>query len=143
AALAGKRVLVITPFAQTVEAQYRRRREVWAAKPEVLPEFELQTLKSPLSAALAPPVFADWFAAMEHFKEEMRRRQFDVAIIGAGAWSLPLAAYAKTLGRWGIHLGGGTQLLFGIRGRRGDDDPQLARVYNGAWTRPSEAETPQ
>jgi len=142
-ALAGKRVLVITPFANTVESQYQRRKEVWAAHPEVLPDFELQTLKTPLSAALVPPVFPDWFTALEHFKAEMRRRQFDVAIVGAGAWSLPLAAYAKQLGRWGIHLGGGTQLLFGIRGRRWDDNPLLTRFYNDAWTRPSDAETPQ
>jgi len=142
-ALAGKRVLVVTPFADTVESQYRRRSEIWAVQPEILPEFELQTLKTPLSAALVPPVFKDWFEALDHFKAEMARRQFDVAIVGAGAWSLPLAAHAKKLGRWGLHLGGGTQLLFGIRGRRWDDSPQLARFYNDAWTRPGATETPQ
>jgi hypothetical protein len=144
AQLAGKRVVVVTPFARTVEAQYRRRREVWAAKPEVLPDFELRAVRCPQIAGLIDtPEYPDWFTALEALKAQLGAAPFDVAIIGAGAWSLPLAIHAKRLGGFGIHLGGATQILFGITGRRWDAMPEFAPFRNGAWTRPSESERPQ
>src|SRR2546427_6914950 len=42
--LAGKRVLVVSPFADSIRNQYLRRRDVWPTKPDLLPDFELQTL---------------------------------------------------------------------------------------------------
>jgi hypothetical protein len=141
--LAGKRVLVITPFASTVMSQYFRRAEVWRGKVDVLPDFELDTLRCPLSAGLIDPVFPDWFSALGAMCDEMSRRTFDVAIIGAGAWGIPLAIHAKAIGRVGIHLGGPTQILFGIRGGRWDDHPVIRGFLNDAWVRPGEADRPE
>jgi hypothetical protein len=138
-------VLVVSPFADTIESQCRRREQVWRAKPEVLPEFELLTLRCPLySFLLKTPAYPDWFAALDAMREQMASMRFDVAIVGAGAWSLPLVAHAKSLGACAIHLGGATQVLFGIRGGRWDiTQHHLSRFYNEAWTRPSADETPQ
>ena len=52
---------------------------------------------------------------------------FDICILGCGAYGLPLAAFVKRLGKQAIHMGGATQLLFGIKGRRWIED------YNGYW----------
>jgi hypothetical protein len=142
-ALAGKRVLVITPFADTVLSQYARRTEVWRNKPDLLPDFQLEALRCPLSAGLVNPVFSDWFAALAAMQQEMSRRAFDVAIVGAGAWGIPLAVHAKTIGRSGIHLGGATQLLFGIRGARWDNHPIIQTFFNDAWVRPSKSDRPE
>jgi hypothetical protein len=139
--LAGKRVLVVSPFTDTIQAQYEKRKLVWR-NPEVLPDFQLLTLRSPLSAFLTPPAYPDWFAALDAMREQMASIRFDVAIVGAGAWSLPLVAHAKSLGGWAIHLGGATQILFGIMGGRWDNMPKISAFYNEAWTRPSAAETP-
>ena len=46
---------------------------------------------------------------------------FDVAIIGCGAYGMPLAAMLKQAGKQAIHLGGATQLLFGIKGKRWEE----------------------
>jgi hypothetical protein len=141
--LAGKRVLVVSPFADTIQAQYQRRQQIWRKKPETLPDFQLLTLRSPLSAFLATPAYPDWCAALDVMREQMASIACDVAIVGAGAWSLPLVAHAKSLGACAIHLGGGTQLLFGIKGGRWDTHPQISAYFNEAWTRPSLSETPQ
>ena len=141
--LAGKRVLVLTPFADTVQSQGRRLKEVWRAKPAVMPDIEVHTLKVPLSAALVKPLHADWFTALDAMAQEMASRAFDVAIVGAGAWSLPLVARARQLGKWAIHLGGSTQILFGVKGRRWDDNPLVVDVENDAWVRPNEDERPK
>jgi hypothetical protein len=141
--LAGKRVLVLTPFAETVRMQGGRLKEIWRARPDVMPDMELDTLRVPLSAALVEPVHVDWFGALDALTQAMASRNFDVMIVGAGAWSLPLVARAKQMGKWAIHLGGSTQILFGIKGRRWDSNPLMVEVNNDAWVRPSEAERPK
>ena len=73
---------------------------------------------------------------------EVMKYDFDVAIIGCGAYGMPLAAKIKNGGKIAIHLGGATQLLFGIKGARWDHHP-LSRMYNEHWTRPAEEETPK
>lgn len=52
------------------------------------------------------------------------------------------------MGKKAIHLGGGTQLLFGIKGKRWEgryhgDDTRFADLFNEYWTYPSENEKPQ
>jgi hypothetical protein len=140
--LAGKRVLVVSPFTDTINAQYQRRQEVWRLEPQVLPDFQLLTLRCPLSAFLTAPTYPDWFAALDAMRDQMASMRFDVAVVGAGAWSLPLVAHAKSLGACAIHLGGATQILFGIRGGRWDKIRHPSRFYNEAWTRPAANETP-
>jgi hypothetical protein len=140
--LRGKQVLVVSPFAATIEAQFGRRQEIWAERPDLLPEFDLQTLRVPFSAYLSKPEYPDWFVALDALRRQMDERKFDVAIVGAGAWSLPLVAHAKQLGAWAIHLGGSTQTLFGMRGRRWEQNDRIMRFCNEAWVRPSPSETP-
>jgi hypothetical protein len=140
--LEGRRVLVVSSFAASVERQYRNRRSIWPDR-DVLPEFHLETLKVPFSAGIARPPYLDWFDALDHLRELLASKEFDVALVGAGAWSLPLTAHAKELGRIGIHLGGATQVLFGIKGARWDSHPVISSFYNSAWQRPDQDERPE
>lgn len=66
-----------------------------------------------------------------------------IAIIGCGAYGLPLAAYVKSLGKKAVHLGGATQILFGIKGRRYDKQPFYQSLYNEYFVRPKSEERPQ
>jgi len=85
--------------------------------------------------------YHSWFDALTAMEEEMAREPFDVAVIGAGAYGLPLAAFcARELGAQAVQMAGATQLLFGIRGKRWDDHPILSRLYNDAWVRPGQNE---
>jgi hypothetical protein len=91
---------------------------------------------------MIPPRHRDWFETLGELKNDMGSEPFDIAIIGAGAYSLPLAVHAKEMGRKAIHLGGATQLFFGIRGRRWDDQVEFQRLFNESWCRPAAADTP-
>lgn len=144
AELAGKTVLVIHPFAETIASQYRQRRHVLFDDPRVLPEFELKTIKAVQSGAGAVCEHASWFDALASMRERIEAEQFDVAIVGAGAYGLPLGAAAKRMGRQAVHMGGATQLLFGIRGRRWEiESPDdVVPLFNEHWVRPSAEETP-
>lgn len=144
AQLAGKTVLVVHPFAETIEEQYRRREQIWRSCPEVLPQFRLLTVKSPYG--FSKNTYPDWFEMLRWLESQVsavaENEGFDVALIGCGAAGPPLAAYVKTLGKIGIHLGGPTQILFGIKGKRWDRNPFFSKFYNEAWTRPRTEETP-
>lgn len=141
-ALQGKRVLVIHPFEETIKKQYCKRESLFR-NPEVLPEFELLTLKAVQSIGGESDDFSTWFDALEWMYNQAMSMDFDVALIGCGAYGFPLAARIKESGRVAIHLGGATQLLFGIKGGRWDVRPDYVALYNEHWCRPSEIEKPK
>lgn len=142
--LEGRKVLVIHPFAESIEHQYARR-ETLFENPDVLPRFKsLQLIKAVQSIAGNDCGFKDWFEALDYMKQEMEKADFDVALIGCGAYGFPLTVHAKRMGKVGVHLAGWTQMLFGIYGKRWlDDQPQYARFINDNWVRPEAAEVPK
>lgn len=141
AALKGKKVLVIHPFTETIRSQYQKREKIFPGT-DILPEFELKTLKAVQTlAGNKDDRFSTWFEALEWMYQEAMKIDFDVAIIGCGAYGMPLAAKIKKEGKQAIHLAGATQLLFGIRGKRWDTDPTFEYVrkwYNDAWVYPGQ-----
>jgi hypothetical protein len=143
AELEGRKVLVISPFARTIEQQFANRLAIWPHNPSILPAMQLATLRCPLSDALVKSPFPDWFAALQAMTDEMAATDAEVVLIGAGAFSLPLAVAAKKQGRIGIHTGGWTQVLFGVKGAVWDKNPFISRFYNQNWVRPSGDERPR
>lgn len=141
-ALAGKRVLVIYPFAETIKKQYEKRKLLFN-DPNILPDFNLTVLRSVQSIAGTKTEFNDWFEALEHMYNEAMKIDFEIAIIGCGAYGFPLAAKLKEAGKQAIHLGGATQILFGIKGDRWEHIPEVKKLFNDNWVRPSANEIPQ
>lgn len=139
--LKNKKVLVIHPFAETIKIQYNKRKYLFD-NIDVLPEFELITLKAIQSIAGEKTEFESWFSALEFMKSQVDRIDFDIAIIGCGAYGMPLAAHIKRIGKKAVHLGGATQILFGIKGVRWDNNPIVSGFYNEFWVRPSLSEIP-
>ena len=142
-ALRGRKVLVVHPFDKTIQSQYARRRDLFK-DPQVLPDFELMTFQAVQSLGGHCPRFTDWFEALDWMKQGIAALDFEVAIIGAGAYGMSLAAFIKRdLGRKAVHLGGATQILFGIKGGRWDERQEYSQgLYNEVWVRPSADEVP-
>jgi hypothetical protein len=84
-----------------------------------------------------------WFELLESMKDEISNSKFDVALIAAGAFSYPLAAHAKKIGKIGIHCGGGLQIFFGVMGNRWNNSPEVLKYMNEFWIRPSAEERPK
>ena len=145
-ALKGKRVLVVHPFSKTIQSQYKKREQLFE-NPDILPEFaSLETVTTVWSGVgNTDHGFADWFEVYDYLCAEISKHDFDVALIGCGCYGLTLASYVKSLGKSAVHVGGGLQLLFGIRGGRWDKAQRWIDVglYNEHWVRPSEEETPK
>lgn len=140
AALAGKRVLVVHPFRKTILSQYEKRAQLFPGR-DILPEFaSLTVIQAVQGLAGQDTGYDSWFDALDAMQARMDAADYDVAIIGAGAYGLPLAAHARDTGHAAIQMSGATQLLFGIKGRRWDDHPVISKLYNPAWVRPDESE---
>ena len=144
--LKGKRVLVISPFADTIKKQYQVREKLWA-NPNVLPEFELKTIKAVESPWILGRSngFKDWFEALEWLYRQTLEIDYDVALLGCGAYGFPLAAKIKESGHMAIQLCGQTQILFGIKGRRWEEEnpERMAQFANEYWVRPAGKEVPK
>lgn len=141
-ALAGKKVLVIHPFEESIQFQYSRREKLFPGT-DILPEFQLKTLKAVQTiSGVKDERFQDWFEALDYMYCEAMKIDFEIAIIGCGAYGMPLAAKLKRAGKKAIHLGGVTQILFGIKGRRWIESPTAKIPFNEYWIYPSENETP-
>lgn len=142
-ALEGKKVLVVHPFEDTIRKQHERYELLFADK-RLTPKYELQTLKAVQSiAGNKPAEFDDWFQALDWMKSEIDKRDFDIAIIGCGAYGFPLAAHVKQVGKKAVHLGGAVQNLFGIWSNAIKNSPEMNKLRNEYWVKPSLEETPQ
>ncbi|MDM7957515.1 hypothetical protein [Blastomonas sp.] len=140
-AMAGKRVTVIHPFTSTIAKQFPKR-EALFDRP-TLPDCTLTLVQAPQTQADASTRGQDWFSNLEKMEDLITESKPDVCIVGAGAYGLPLAAHAKSLGATALMLGGATQLLFGIIGNRWLNDRQYRALVNEHWTRPGDDEKPQ
>lgn len=141
-ALARKKVLVIHPFAKLIEEQYKRRDKLFSS-PNILPEFELITYPAVQSIG-GNPEFESWFDALDKMKNDISGIDFDVALIGCGAYGMPLGAFIKAhMHKKAVHMGGALQILFGIRGKRWDEREDYSELFNGYWVRPTDDLKPE
>ena len=136
------RWLVISPFVHTMKQQLPKLAKIHGIQVGSSAFSNISQscrfLACPQFSYLIPTPFSNWTDGLRRLTELALNETFDVALVGAGAWSLPLLANLKMAGKKGLHLGGETQLLFGIKGRRWDG----MGLYNEHWVRPSPDETP-
>ena len=139
--LEGCKVLVVHPFTDTIKRQYENNREKIFPGTNALPKFDLKCVKAVQTIAdQEDNRFTNWFEALDYMTEEIAKHDFDVALIGCGAYGFQLASRVKRMGKIAVHMGGSLQTLFGIKGGRWD--VQYSDMYNEHWVYPSEAETP-
>lgn len=141
-ALDGKTVLVVHPFAKSIEQQFRRREELFDDA-KVLPDFTLRTLRPPQTMCGNTGGYESWTQALHDLSAQVLDTEFDAAIVGCGSYGLPLGAVIKHSGRPCVHLGGATQVLFGLIGKRWEENPRFASLIKSSWQRPDESEKPK
>lgn len=140
--LDGKTVLVVSPFADSIQNNYLKLDKIWSNK--ITPNFKLKTLKYPFALPISDKTFyKDSNEVFQTYLAYIKADNFDVGIFGTGYTSLLFAAECKKMGKMGIHLGGATQILFGIKGQRWRDIPNVSKFFNEYWTDPLDSEKPQ
>jgi hypothetical protein len=80
-------------------------------------------------------------------KTKIDNEEYDICLIGCGAYGFHLAAHVKRKGKKAVHIGGSLQLLFGIRGNRWEDENyndvyNYSKLMNKYWVKPNDNEKP-
>jgi hypothetical protein len=151
--LRGKKVLVVHPFAGVIESQYKYKRALLFKNDDILPEFVLHTIAAVQSLGGDNARFGNWFEALDWMQSEIDLVDYDICLLGCGAYGFPLAAHIKQQGKQAVHMGGALQLLFGIKGKRWTD-PQKSidtfgkpgmyeSLFNEHWVFPGEENKPK
>ena len=137
--LKGKKVLVIHPFAKLMEKQYVHHDKLFESA-DILPQIDLKVYQA-VQSMNGSLEFESWFDALEKMENDISMIDFDVALIGCGAYGMPLGAFIKSkLHKKAIHMGGALQLLFGIKGKRWEHENfnYQYKLYNEYWVRPTD-----
>tara|TARA_B100000686_G_C16491900_1_gene812547 strand:- start:23 stop:847 length:825 start_codon:yes stop_codon:yes gene_type:complete len=140
-ALKDKKVLVIHPFAESIYEQYKKKEFLFPNK-NVLPNFNLDIIKAVQSLSGEKNPFKNWFEALQFMKDEISKKDFDIALVGCGAYGFSLASYVKKIGKQSVHMGGSLQILFGIKGARWENHPVISKFFNENWIRPKLEDKP-
>lgn len=152
-ALKSKKVLVVHPFIYSIQQQHKIKEKLFDNK-DIWPDYDLLLYRAIQSNAGAEVPYKDWFDALKKMEDDIDHIDYDIAIIGCGAYGLPLAAHVKRMGKKAVHLGGGSQLIFGIKGKRWEGvykysylplgyDTDYRKLFNPFWCRPNDVETPK
>lgn len=139
--LSHLRWLVVSPFVQTMKSQLAKLGKLhptgrgdWRDTAR-----RCRFVACPQLASVTKSPYQSWSAGLADLRKQIAKAEdFDVLIVGAGAWSLPLLLAAKERGKIGIHMGGPTQSIFGIKGGRWDHQG----IYTRDWARPLPVEMP-
>jgi hypothetical protein len=116
--LKDKKILVISPFIDSMKKQMGNRFRIFKDKDVFHPEQEFVFYKSYQTSAGNKP-HKDWFETFEIMCGDIKELDFDIAILGCGGYGLPLCNFiTKDLGKSSVYIGGGLQLLFGVMGKR-------------------------
>ena len=137
-ALEGKKVLVVHPFEESIRDQYSKRDLIFEDK-TILPEFNLITFKTYQTHG-GGNTDLHWDVCYYDMVDKIKNIDYDVALVGCGAYGLPICNFIKKQGKSAIHVGGGLQIMFGIKGNRWDSMPSVNKYYNEHWKRPYDSE---
>jgi len=134
--LKDKKVLVVTPFVDEVRDQYAKREKLFLDDPSILPPFDLKLVRSPITLGDEKGDYDSYFDGLKAMEKEIESIDFDIALVGCGAYTTPLCLYIKSLGKQAIQTGGATPTLFGIMGKRWEKREHVAKHVNSDWIRP-------
>ncbi len=148
--LAGNRVTVVSSFVESMKEQLEFKDKVWPTAHEtLLPSSATWSfVRSYYSPILAkgkcewPAPIKSWSEAVVALEKEVLDTKPRIVLLGCGGLAMPLAKQLKEKGIIVIVMGGAIQLLFGIKGRRWEQHPQISQLFNDDWILPSPSEIP-
>ena len=153
----NKTILIISPFTKSIQTQLdlSKRDKVWTGKWAGFwsKNITFKYVKFAHPYYISSNEDKDKYPKtldllMEKYQTEIDKvGDFDIALIGTGAYSILLCDYVKRIKKKNaFHLGGGLQMMFGVYGHRWEPSfnksPFLKEYMNDYWIRPLAEEIP-
>lgn len=151
--LAGKRVLVVNSMEKTILKQWENREKIWGNNTNKIVPFDLVGV---IKSSHPPHIeggdlivdskkITTWIDTKNFLESQIDMYEYDVLLCGCGALAPSLASYAKSKGKIGITMCSGTQLLFGISGKRwslNEGFTHFHQCVNDYWCYPDQDDIP-
>ena len=132
-----KKILIVCPFAEFLKDRATKEiyENAWSkiGKKWFYPK-SVDAVEFPYG--FSPDTHKRYSTVLDLFEEikvQIQKRDFDIALIGAGGLAIPIASFVKSLGRVGIDLGGALQFCFGVSGKRWQDWEDLKINFFNEW----------
>ena len=143
-ALKGKRILIISPFIESMKEKVSIRKDIYGV--DLFPDCEFVFIKPPQTQADEPSEEFD--VEFHKFTNNLDKIKdtFDVALCSCGGYGNLVCGYIyDVLDKSAIYVGGVLQMYFGIYGTRWlRERKDIMRIYmNEHWSRPKELEKPK
>lgn len=121
---AGKMILVVSPFSESVGLQYRRKDQL--LKDCRFPDFQLATYNTKVTYSTQDDTgitlqvsTKNWHEECAEMADAIAKIDFDVALLSCGSYSMYLGHFIKnSMGKKALYLGGVLNVLFNIYGGR-------------------------
>lgn len=142
--LRGKKVLVVNPFVKSFESQMKSGFKLYDDCNIFTDDQEFIYYKS-FQTSVGNHIHEDWNETLDIMCNDIKHLDFDIALLGCGSYGVPMCHYIKSkLHKSAIYIGGGLQLLFGVKGTRWENHEVISKIINNCkcdFVKPSQEET--
>lgn len=143
-ALQGKRILLITPFIDSIKEKIDIRDKIYDGV-DLFPDCTFVFLKPPQTHANNDS--REFDVELDEFLQQVEnvKDTFDVAFVSSGGYGNAIVSAIYDMGKSAIYGGGVLQMYFGVLGSRWlKERPDILKLFmNKHWTRPKESEKPK
>ena len=140
--LAGKRILIISPFVESFKDKINTRDKIYGI--DLFPNCQFVFLKPPQTQANCHSEEFD--IELNKFVENIRgiKDEFDISLLSCGGYGNLVCSEIYKMGKSAIYVGGVLQMYFGVYGNRWERErPDIMKLYkNEHWSRPKDEECP-
>ena len=149
--LKGKKVLVVNSSASSIKKQWNSIKNIWKDDLEKICPFDLvEVIRSPFAPSVCggdlyfnDVKIENWVQSSEMLCSMIDDVDYDIALIGAGAYAPLLASFIKSKNKSVITTCGSTQLFFGVKGKRWSKNvTKHSELFDENWIYPIEEDLP-
>ncbi len=139
-ALKGKKVLIVSCFAKSIETKIPIREKIFGV--DLFPDCEIITIAPPQTQGGNQS--EEFQIELQKFTSKLDLLEYDVALVSAGGYGNIICNYIYNKGKSAVYVGGVLQMYFGILGSRWlTDRPDVIRLFlNEHWSKPTDEEKP-
>lgn len=145
--LHGKRILVISPFVDSIKLQIENKRleKIFKNRPDWFSGCSFKYVMPPMTQA-GNHQNIDWQESFTGLCNDVDSHtdEYDVALVSCGGYGMLICDYIFNRGKSSVYVGGCLQLFFGIMGSRWEKNADLNKIINSEfWIRPKDSEKPK
>jgi hypothetical protein len=142
-ALKGKRILMVSNFAESIEEKINVRKEIYGI--DLFPDCEIITIRPPQTQGSEESEEFD--IELNKFTEKLDKIKdnYDIALVSCGGYGNLVCSHIYKSGKSAIYVGGVLQMYWGILGNRWfENRPDVIRLFlNKHWSRGKDSEKPR